>query len=185
MQKKIQQMTATLLNLEETLGTIEHNKTQLKEDLSKLQKKYEEVLESETNLRKSLEISKIATSSQTEPLETVNVSCTTLVTSSPEETSQKISVGVQVEENSVYQKGSISEELGERMNFDKISFVDEEENCESKPTKDLNAAMEAFPFSFSCTQFNSSKNNSQIHKTMFLKPLHSSPSLSKEASVSF
>ncbi|GFW85565.1 lebercilin domain-containing protein [Trichonephila clavipes] len=181
MQKKIQQMTTTLLNLEETLGTSEHNKTQLKEDLNKLQKKYEEVLESESNLRKSLEISKITTSSQTEPLETVNVSCTTLVTSLPEETSQKISVGVQVGEDLVYQKGSISDELGERMNFDKISFVDEEENCESKPSKELNTAMEAFPFSFSCTQFNNSKNNSQIHKTMFLKPLHSSPSLSKEA----
>ncbi|GFS32272.1 hypothetical protein TNIN_44301 [Trichonephila inaurata madagascariensis] len=181
MQKKIQQMTTTLLNLEETLGTTEHNKTQLKEDLNKLQKKYEEVLESETNLRKSLEISKITTSSQTEPLETVNVSCTTLVTSLPEETSQKISVGVQVKEDQVYQKDSISEELGERMNFDKISFNDEEENCESKPSKELSTAMEAFPFSFSCTQFNNSKNNSQIHKTMFLKPLHSSPSLSKEA----
>ncbi|GFT42316.1 lebercilin domain-containing protein [Nephila pilipes] len=179
MQKKIQQMTSTVLNLEETVGTAEHNKIQLKEDLSKLQKKYDEALENETNLRKSSEISKLTTSSQTEPLEVVNVSCMTLDTNLPDEiSSQQISIGLQVEDP-VHQKCDMSD-LVERLNSDKISFVDEEENCDSMPSRDYNTAIDAFPFSFSCTKFNSNKTNSRIQKTMFLKPMHSSTSLSKE-----
>ncbi|CAL1288848.1 unnamed protein product [Larinioides sclopetarius] len=177
MQKTIQQLTNKMLNLEETLSTFESHKKQLEDDLKDLQGKYEEALENEVTFKKSLDVPKVMSMTQTEKVETAHVAVMTLEISEEPEllSSKKVSVGVQASPDQI-SPWFTSMELKE------TEIIDEGECCHSSASKDQFTALDIYPdiFCLKETTNGSSKPPSQARRTGFRKPMYSTSSLSQE-----
>ncbi|KAF8773257.1 hypothetical protein HNY73_015931 [Argiope bruennichi] len=179
MQKSIQQVTDKMLNLEQTLSTTEQYKNQLKEDFKELQNKYEEALEKQTTFKKSLEVPKVMSTTQTEKVETVHVSIMTLEMSKEPEllASEKVSVGIQASQDQIYMH-SISTELKETDSIG--NYSNEKECCHSSTSKEQFTAVDAYPDIFYQKESINNKPTSQARRIGFRKPKYSTSSLSHE-----
>ncbi|GBM07200.1 hypothetical protein AVEN_15439-1 [Araneus ventricosus] len=179
MQKTIQQLTNKMLDLEETLSTAESHKNQLKGDLKELQSKYEEALENEITFKKSLDVPKVVSTTQTEKVETVHVAIMTLEISEEPEllSSEKVSIGVQASQDEINPQCT-SMELKETEIIG--NNVDEGECCRSAASRDKFTALDIYPDIFCQKESTNSKPPSQARRTGFRKPMYSALSLSQE-----